>query len=115
MLANTIRASRNTIFFIDEGLQGLLATKLSNLIRGSDNYFVIVGRDKIGTISYSYKSVMQFVSRIDGVLTLELLSKLKDDMMLLSSVKSDTVILPEDKKAGYELINHGAVDRMTLF
>lgn len=110
LLASIIRTSSKTIFFIDEGLKGILETKFSKLIRGSDNYFVIVGRDKIGTISYSYKSVMMFNRMPDGVLTLEPYLRVDDDSYLRSLVEKETIILPEDEKVGYELIAHSLGD-----
>lgn len=103
-LVGLVKTNRNTIFFIDEGAQHINTTKFSTLIRGSDNYFVIVGRDRLGCISYSYKSVMRLSMDVQGFLTLKPLLELDGDLIMVSEITKDDVFLPEDAKAGYNLI-----------
>ena len=52
-----IKESEKSILFIDEGNRFLPSRKFANVVKNSDNYFVIATREKLPMLPYSIKEI----------------------------------------------------------
>jgi hypothetical protein len=64
----TIKNSHNCIIVMDEGTPGLKSKEMADAINNSDNYFVIITRERLSGIPYSVESLFRMVNiRKNGV------------------------------------------------
>lgn len=65
-----LSAKKNCLFFVDEDANYLKGKDFASSIDGSSNYFVIISRDTLKTITYSYKEVYELTSTPVGNTTI---------------------------------------------
>lgn len=65
-----ISAKKNCLLFVDEDANYLKSKEFANSMDGSSNYFVIISRDTLKTITYSYKEVYELASTSVGNTTI---------------------------------------------
>lgn len=53
LLSNT----QNTIYFVDESFEDIGTNKFANVMKQSDNYFVLISRRKLASIPYSVDEI----------------------------------------------------------
>ena len=97
----------NTIFFIDEGYSFIFSKEFAELIRGTDNYYVLITRRPVTCLPYSINEV--YGIRTSGRFhfpeqVYHEFYHIYDDAMAVSDY-SDVVIITEDSKSGFQFIN----------
>lgn len=94
----------NSIVFIDEGNRFVVSEEFARLIQGTDNYYVLITRERIENIPYSVKEIY-------GIRTSGKFGTLQKAYHEMYRIYPDTAILPErqpdqviteDSNSGYQ-------------
>ena len=95
------------IIFIDETAMFIKTKKFSEMVRGSDNYFVIVSRDDLEQLPYSVEEIYG-LKNVSGTSKYRTYQKIYNEMFRLYNFSDVTVkmypdlILTEGSNSGYE-------------
>ena len=96
----------NRIVFIDETANFLKSKEFASMVRGSDNYFVIVTRDDLGQLPYSIDEIYGLRNASDSS-KYKSFKKVYNETYRLYNLKmsgdfSPDVVITEDSNAGYQ-------------
>ncbi len=104
-----LSAMRKSIIFIDETAAFIKTQKFAEMVRGSDNYFVIVTRDALSQLPYSIDEIygLKNVSESSKYKTYK---KVYNEMYKIYNFHSfenfiPTKVITEDSNSGYECFN----------
>lgn len=97
---------RQSIIFIDEGAQFLRSKEFTRMIKGSDNYFVIVTRDNLEQLPYSIEEIYGMRQERDSQ-KYKNARKIYNEIYQLYNLQGNEEICPdlivtEDSNSGYE-------------
>lgn len=97
---------RQHIVFIDETASFLRTKKFAEMVRGSDNYFVIVSRDALEQLPYSIEEIYG-LRNAAGTSKYKTFKKVYNEMyhlynLELTSGTKPEAVLTEDSNAGFE-------------
>ena len=102
------KTDRGNIIFIDEGNRFLVSKRFAELVKQSDNYFVLATREKLPTLSYSINEIYGF--RESGKFH-EAKQKYNEIYHLYGEISENNPVNPEyviteDSNSGYEFFEH---------
>ena len=97
------------IVFIDETAGFIKSEKFAQMLRRSDNYFVIVTRDDLGQLPYSVDEIYG-LRNVSGSPKYKTYRKVYNEMFRLYNLNVKDTIIPElviteDSNSGYEFFN----------
>ena len=103
-----IEETSGNIIFIDEGNRFLISKRFAELVKQSDNYFVLATREKLATLSYSINEIYGF--RESGKFH-EAKQKYNEIYHLYGEISENNPVNPEyviteDSNSGYEFFEH---------
>ncbi len=109
-----LSSMNNQIIFIDETAVFLRSQRFAELVRGSDNYFVIVSRDALSQLPYSIDEIygLRNVSDTQKYKTYKRIYNEMYNMYHLDTreMKEPEAVITEDSNSGYEffdMLYHG--------
>ncbi|WP_022757494.1 hypothetical protein [Butyrivibrio fibrisolvens] len=100
-----------SIVFIDETASFLKGKKFAEMVRGSDNYFVIVSRDDLALLPYSVEEIYGLKNVSDSS-KYKSYKKVYNEMYKLYNLADvagkvePEVVITEDSNSGYECYKH---------
>ena len=94
----SIKNSVNTLFLIDEECSWILSKDFAELVHKSDNYFIIISRDPIKSLNYSYEEIYEMKN--SGKFNRTVRKYKLDKFNKLD--KECEIILIEDSNSGFE-------------
>ena len=102
-------ALKKSIIFIDETADFIRTKKFAEMLKGSDNYFVIVTRDSLSHLPYSCEEIYGLKNVIDTQ-KYRTYCRVYNEMYRLYHMKPNHVVTPElviteDSNSGYEFFN----------
>ncbi len=92
-----IKNESNSIILIDEVIQGLSSPEMADVINNSNNYYVIITRDRLSSIPYSIDSVYEMITIDNNVHTLKRRYNKNIDVV------KPSILICEDSGSGYTL------------
>lgn len=102
-----LKSMRRHIVFIDETANFLKTARFAGMVRGSDNYFVIICRDALNQLPYSIEEIYG-LRNASNTQKYRPYKKVYNEMYRLYNLRLNAKIIPdtvitEDSNAGYEL------------
>ena len=99
-----IKESEKSILFIDEGNRFLPSRKFANVVKNSDNYFVIATREKLPMLPYSIKEIYGFRKSVKFHNARKVYNELYHlyGEISESAPVSPSCIITEDSNSGYD-------------
>ena len=96
----------NTIIFIEENNKFVRSRFFAQFVNSSDNYFVIVSRDPIGTLAYSTKEIYTLESKPskDGLKHLYTFKELYTNQERVNN--NFDLVIAEDSNSGFQFFKH---------
>ena len=103
-----IEETSGNIIFIDEGNRFLISKRFAELVKQSDNYFVLATREKLPTLSYSINEIYGFR---ESEKFREAKQKYNEIYHLYGEISENNPVNPEyviteDSNSGYEFFEH---------
>lgn len=100
---------QNSIIFIDETANFIKSQKFAEMVRGSDNYFVIVTRDALSQLPYSIEEIYGLKNVTDSS-KYKTYKKVYNEMYKIYNFSNNQKFIPakvitEDSNSGYECFN----------
>ena len=97
------------IVFIDENAVFLRSQRFAELVKGSDNYFVIVSRDALSQLPYSIDEIYG-LRNVSDTQKYKTYKRIYNEMYKLyhldtKGTKEPEVVITEDSNSGYEYFN----------
>lgn len=104
-----LQSLQNHIVFIDETAGFLKLQRFAELVRGSDNYFVIISRDDLSQLPYSIEEIYG-LRNVSETQKYRPFRKVYNEMFRLYNLPlkdclSFTRVILEDSNSGYELFS----------
>lgn len=101
-----LSAMQNSIIFIDETANFIKTQKFAEMVRGSDNYFVIVTRDALSQLPYSIDEIYGLKNVSDSS-KYKTYKKIYNEMYKIYNFHSyekftPSKVITEDSNSGYE-------------
>ncbi len=104
-----LRAMRGNIVFIDETAVFLKTKRFAEMVKGSDNYFVIVSRDDLNQLPYSVDEIYG-LRNVSNKQKYKAYHRVYNEMHKLynldvSRAFNPEMVITEDSNSGYEFFN----------
>jgi len=104
-----LSAMNRQIVFIDETAGFLRSQRFAELVKGSDNYFVIVSRDALSQLPYSVDEIYGLRNVTDAQ-KYKIYKRIYNEMFKLyhfdtKGMKKPEAVITEDSNSGYEYFN----------
>ena len=101
-----LSSMNSQIVFIDETALFLRSRRFAELVKGSDNYFVIVSRDALNQLPYSVDEIYG-LRNVSDTKKYKMYKRIYNEMYKLyhfdpKGTKEPEVVIVEDSNAGYE-------------
>ena len=101
-----LSSMNNQIVFIDETAGFLRSQRFAELVKGSDNYFVIVSRDALSQLPYSVDEIYG-LKNVSDTQKYKTYKRIYNEMYKLyhldtKGTKEPEVVITEDSNSGYE-------------
>lgn len=110
---NQLRHFRNSIVFVDEGLEEISSTDFARALRKSDNYFVLFVRENLHNLPYSVNEIYR-IKTSGKFHRLDPIYKSRTGHMYGTAPKLpqavDSTLLTEDTGSGYQFFKEAAKD-----
>ncbi|SFH53029.1 hypothetical protein SAMN04487830_10184 [Pseudobutyrivibrio sp. OR37] len=105
-----LSALSQTIVFIDETADFIKTKRFAELVRGSDNYFVIVTRDDLSQLPYSVDEIYGLVN-VSSTSKYKAYKKVYNEMYRLYNLNpiqnvNPELVITEDSNSGYQCFSH---------
>lgn len=107
MWDTSIKNSENTLFIIDEECSWVLSRYFAELVHNSDNYFIIISRDPIKSLNYSYEEIYEMKNSGKFNRTV----RRYDSYINTNLDKRCEVVLVEDSNSGLEFYKEHVSDK----
>ena len=101
-----LSSMNNQIVFIDETAVFLRSQRFAELVKGSDNYFVIVSRDALSQLTYSVEEIYG-LRNVSDTQKYKTYKRIYNEMYKLyhldpQRTREPEVVITEDSNSGYE-------------
>lgn len=98
-----LACTKNTIYLVDESFDAIGTTEFTNIMKNSDNYFVLISRRKLSNIPYSINEIYTLESKrlekklnnVTNITTKKYKSLSKEDF-------EPDMLITEDSGSGYD-------------
>lgn len=99
-----------TIIFIDETADFIKTKRFAELVKGSDNYFVIVTRDDLSQLPYSIDEIYG-LTNVSSTSKYKAYKKVYNEMYKLYNLNpiqrvNPELVITEDSNSGYQCFSH---------
>ena len=102
---NQLRKTEDSIVFIDEGAEFLATKEFAEIIRNTDNYYVIFNRESLHELPYSVDEIYEIKSSGKFHRFVNIYNCDEHKIYSNPVKKPEQIILTEDQKAGFELFD----------
>ena len=95
---------KNTVIFIEENNRFIYSVEFAEYVALSGNYFVIVSRNSIKTLPYSFQEIYKIESSKKGLQQVYTFKEVYSNFPEINS--NIDLIITEDSKSGYQFYSH---------